>query len=435
MMDVDIDLHDGFNPGKKMFGVKILLRLFERLFGNPQKDMDFVHITGTNGKGSTSTMISSVLTSAGYQTGLFISPSVRRFMERIQVNKEPMSASEFLKLRDYILEHAPGIIKEEFGINKQLSEFSIATLIAFKHFKDSLCNVGVIEVGIGGDKDATNVIDSPLVSVITSVAIDHVKTLGSTVEEIARRKCGIIKKGCPVVVAPGQKDSVYDIIRNDALKKSAEFIIADPSNIEVISSDIENGTKFKYKGLELSMNLLGDHQLSNALTALTAINIVKRNLDIPDSAIKEGISSAFISARLEVISRSPLIILDGAHNESGLSSLTAFLKKYLPDKKLIGIVGMCRDKNPASTFQELLPLFSQILPVEIPHFGRSCSLEMITERVKPFSKDVLPMQDLTEAVNYARDKCDADSAVIIFGSLYLARKVLREKRLPFYSRA
>lgn len=431
MNHTEINFDDIFDPNITLFSSDVLKCLLDRLFDSPQKQMNFVHIAGTNGKGSTATMISSILIKAGYKTGLFTSPSVKAFVERIKTDNIPIDLYEYSKYRNYIIEKSPDMLKNEFSILGQIGEFSIATMVALEYFKKCKCDISVIEAGLGGYKDSTNLIENPLVSVITSVSLDHMKTLGNTVEEIAFQKSGIIKTGCPVVVSAGQKNSVYDIIRNAAQKKSSEFIIADPSNIELISSDIENGTKFKYKNLELSINLLGDHQLENASTALTAVEILRRHMDIPDIAIKEGMKSSFINARLEILSRAPLVILDGAHNESGFISLASFIKKYLPEKKLIGIIGMCQDKNSSNAFFEILPLFSEIIPVEIPNLKRSMPLNEISESVKLYNKQVHPFHDLEQAVSYALNKCDNNSAIVIFGSLYLARRILRNENIKF----
>ena len=418
-----------FNSNARMTRFETAKFIISALFDNPQNLLKFVHITGTNGKGSVSTMISSILMHSGYKTGLFTSPSVKSFMERIKINNIPMDFREYAEIRNKIMSEIPLLIKNKFNSNKKISEFAITTVAALDHFMRNNCDIAVLEAGLGGLKDSTNIIESPLVSVITSVSFDHVKRLGSTLEEIAFQKSGIIKKGRPVVVSYGQNQCVYDVIRKAANQNSSKLIITDPSNIELISSDIKNGTAFRYKGLDINMQLLGKHQIQNALTALTAIDILKTEMDIPDDAIQKGMETAFINARLEILSRNPLIILDGAHNEAGIHSLSVFINEYLKARRLIGILGMCKDKNFNNEFSEILSLFEEVIPTEIPRFSRSMPLNKLSSIVKRFNKNVQPIIDPEKAVQYAMSKCTNDCAIIIFGSLYLARRILRNQNI------
>ncbi len=420
---------DLFDPDAGMLRSDIIGYLSSVLFNSPQDLLRFVHVAGTNGKGSVSTMIASVLMHSGYKTGLFTSPSVKSFMERIKINNVPINFEDYKKIRGKILTLGPKVIKSKFSQNKNISEFTVATIAALESFVQNNCDIAVLEAGIGGLKDSTNIIDSPLVSVITSVSFDHEKTLGNTLEEIAFQKSGIIKKNRPVVVAAGQPECVYNVIRTTAGKNNSELIIPNPSDIELISSGIESGTNFRYKNLNLKMNLLGKHQIQNALTALTAIDILKKEIDIPDDAVKKGMQTAFINARLEILSRNPLVILDGAHNEAGIDSLTAFIGEYLSSKRLIGILGMCKDKNSTNAFSKILPMFTEIIPVEIPRFPRTMPLNQLSSIVSRFNKNVHPAESPEQAIKYATTKCIDNSAVIIFGSLYLARRIIRNPNI------
>ncbi len=427
-MDIN-KYEDLFDPNAIFIRSEIIKRILSDVFDNPQNSMKFVHVTGTNGKGSVSTMISSVLISSGYKTGLFTSPSVKSFMERIKVNDVPMPFEKYKMVRDKIMEAIPKILECKFDINRSISEFTITTVAALEYFRENNVDIAVLEAGIGGFKDSTNIIESPLVSVITSVSLDHTNTLGKTVEEIAFQKSGIIKPMRPVVVSAGQSKSVYDIIRKTAVNNSSEVIIPNPEDIRVISTDIENGTKFRYKDINLKMGLLGRHQIENALTALTAIETLKKDINIPICAIKDGIQDAFINARLEILSRNPLVILDGAHNESGIKSLANFVKEYLTGKKILGIVGICKDKNSVSEFPEIIPLFSEVYPVEIPRFPRSMKLSKLTNIISKYSENVTPFHDPEDAINHAVKLCDKNSSVVIFGSLYLARRIIRNPNI------
>lgn len=429
MNKMDSNFEDMFNPQALFVRSDIIKELLSDLFNNPQKDMKFVHIAGTNGKGSISTMISSILMHSGYKTGLFTSPSVASFMERIKVNNIPMPFEQYKEIRDKIIEYGPTIIKNKFYMEKGISEFTVVTIAAFEYFKNNQCDISVLEAGIGGFKDSTNIIENPMVSVISSISFDHTKTLGNTLEEIAFQKSGIIKPKRPVVVSAGQSKEIYEVISKTAKNNSSELIIPDKSDIELISSDIDNGTVFRYKGTTLKMNLLGEHQLENALTALTAIDVLKREMEIPEEAIKIGMETAFINARLEILCRDPLIILDGAHNESGLHSLTLFIEKYLKDKNIIGILGMCKDKNSTSEFSKILPLFSEVIPVEIPRFPRTMPISKLSGVVRRFSNNVTPIVEPEQAIKYAIQKCEQDTCILIFGSLYLARRIIRNPHI------
>lgn len=423
------DIFEDVNSSALFIRSDIIKYLLSNLFDNPQNGMKFVHVAGTNGKGSVSTMISSILMHSGYKTGLFTSPSVKSFMERIKINNIPMSFEDYKDIRNRLMEYGPKILKDKFNLKKGISEFTVITISALDHFKKNKCDISVLEAGIGGFKDSTNIIENPLVSVITSISFDHMKTLGNTLEDIAFQKSGIIKPKRPVVVSAGQDKRIYDIIRKTAENNLSECIIPNVSDIELISSDTENGTVFKYKGMELKMNLLGDHQLENALTALTVIDVLKREIKIPEEAIKAGMESAFINARLEILSRNPLIILDGAHNEAGFHSLTLFIEKYLKGKNIIGILGMCKDKNSISEFSKILPLFSEVIPVEIPRFPRAMPLDKLTNTVRCFHNNVNPIAEPEQAIKYAIQKSDKNTVVLIFGSLYLARRIIRNPNI------
>lgn len=423
------NFEDIFNSKSLFVRSDIIKGFLSDLFNAPQNGMKFVHVAGTNGKGSISTMISSVLMHSGYKTGLFTSPSVTSFMERIKVNNIPMPFEKYKEIRNKIIAYGPQFIKDKFCMEKGVSEFTVVTIAAFEYFKNNQCDISVLEAGIGGFKDSTNIIENPMVSVISSISFDHMKTLGNTLEEIAFQKSGIIKPQRPVVVSAGQSKEIYDVISKTAQKNSSELIIPNTSDMELISSDIENGTIFKYKGTKLKINLLGEHQLENALTALTAIDVLKREMEIPEEAIKTGMESAFINARLEILCKNPLIILDGAHNEAGIHSLILFIKKYLKNKNIIGIVGMCKDKNSTSEFSKIVPLFSEVIPVEIPRFPRTMPITKLSSIVWKFSDNVNPIIDPEQAIKYAIQKCDQDTCILIFGSLYLARRIIRNPNI------
>lgn len=409
-------------------GLERISELVKRI-GSPDKKLKFVHIAGTNGKGSTCALIANTLTKAGYKTGMFISPYVLEFRERFQIDGKMIEKKELAS----IVEEIYPIVVQMKNEDKIITEFEFVFAIALIWYSRQNCDVVVLETGLGGRFDATNIIDTPLASVITSISLDHTAILGNSYEKIAFEKCGIIKPNGITIAYGEQKDGVIDVIRKTANERNNKLFIANTNSVIKKSSSLD-GSKFDFRSDKLNMNdlkipFIGDHQLKNAATALYTVKALKElGYNISENAIKEGFSTAFFPARLELFKRSPIILLDGAHNPGGAEALSKAIKDNLSDKRKIGIVGMLADKDINTALSMLIPLFDEIITVS-PHNPRAMSSEKLAETVSKYCKNVTALNDYKEAFEKALNDADSSSAIVVFGSLYLAgdmRKIISE---------
>ncbi len=415
----------GSKPGLERVG-----ELAERI-GSPDKNLKFVHIAGTNGKGSVCAYISSVLREAGYKTGLFISPFVLEFRERFQIDGEMIPKQE---LADIVSEIYP-VVLEMKDEGKIITEFEFVFAVALKWYEKCRCDVVVLETGLGGRFDATNIIGTPLASVIMSISLDHTAILGDTCEKIAFEKCGIIKPDGITVLYGDQPDGVFEVVRKAAAERNNRLIIADTGSADVISSDL-SGSEFSFRKDGSSEKkkyftpLLGAHQIKNASAAIyTLLALRDRGLVISDEAIRSGLEKVSFPARSEVLCKKPVVILDGAHNPGGAAALSKEIKELLSPYHKIGITGMLADKDIKTAMSELLPLFDRIITVT-PDNPRAMSAEELAEIVRSFGVPAESESSFSasfkKALGYAGDD---DSAIVVFGSLYLAsdmRKVIIE---------
>lgn len=402
----------GMEPGLER--IKLLLAMI----GNPQKKLKFIHVAGTNGKGSTCTFLSSILTCSGLKTGLFTSPFILDFRERFKINGNMISKDDFVDIIEYIM---PFVKKMTKNGNK-LTEFELITAVAFLWFAKKKCDIVVLEVGLGGRLDATNVIDSALVSVITSISYDHMNVLGKTINEIAKEKAGIIKSNGILVLYPKQRYEALFTIKNVAKGLKNKVIIP---NIEALSNIKTNlsGTSFDYMGEAFEILLLGDHQVYNAITAISAINELNNiGFKISKENIKKGLTNARIPARFEVICKNPLIILDGSHNLDGAKTLARSIKLYLSQKRIIAIVGMLKDKEVYKVLKLISPLISNFIAVQPESYRAMSNLELCG-LIENFKKDCIMLDKLIDAVNSAFKQLDENSVILVFGSLYLASQI------------
>lgn len=410
----------GSQPGLERIG-----EFVERI-GSPDKKLKFIHVAGTNGKGSTCALMAASLAKSGYKTGLFISPYVLEFRERFMINGEMIKPQT---LADIVEELFP-LVETMKNEGKIITEFEFVFVVALTWYARENCDIVVLETGLGGRFDATNIISSPLVSVITSISLDHTKILGDTYDKIAFEKCGIIKPDSITVAYADQRPEAMQVIRDNAEKKNNRLLIADSDNAKILSSDI-TGTKFSFKldekTIQLTIRLTGLHQVKNAVTALYALGAVReQGYNIPDSAIAEGFAQVSFPARMELLRTKPIVLLDGAHNPGGAKALSDAVKLYLGNKRITGIVGMLADKDIDTSFSVLLPLFDEIVAVA-PDNPRKMPPEELARLVRPYCPKVTPIDDLTEAYHLALSKTGDNDILIVFGSLYLAadmRKII-----------
>lgn len=414
------------NTGK--FGINLGLKRIERLcelMGNPQSDLKIIHVAGTNGKGSTTTFISSILMSQGYRVGIYTSPYIERFTERIKINDTEISQEDVARLVTEIKPLINKLIEE--GLDHP-TEFELITACAFKYYKENNVDFVVLEVGLGGRFDATNII-KPLTSVITTISYDHVNILGDTLGKIAYEKAGIIKENTPVVIYP-QEEEAMEVLLKVAEDKNAPVFMVSDSNVEIINDGID-GIKFNVKGKysyeDIEINLLGEHQVYNALTALTAIEVIRRlGYKIGDRAIYDGLKKAKWPARFEVLKKHPYIVLDGGHNIQGIKALVKSVKKYFPNKTVKVVCGMLKDKNYNEMLEELFKISSSFITVT-PNSPRSLTSEELSIVIKKYSKESIAAQSVDEAVSLMLTSLKDDEVALFCGSLYMigeARTIL-----------
>lgn len=400
-------------------GLERTAKLLE-LLGNPHKELECVHIAGTNGKGSTTAMISNILKHAGYKVGTYTSPHLYKITERMVVNGVQITEENFVKYANKVIEKMKYM--KENGMEMP-TQFEMLTAMAFLYFQDVNVDVAVIEVGLGGMYDATNVIDS-ILSVITSISYDHVEVLGNSIELIAKEKAGVIKDNATVVLYPQLYREAEKVIEEVSKEKKAKLVKVREEQVKPLEFDIM-GQSFDYTYDDLYLKnlvvpLLGDHQINNASVAVTAaVELSKLGFDIKEQHIREGLKTVEWPCRFSIISKEPLIIIDGAHNEDGINSLKAAIQKYLSDKKIILVFGMLGDKSYSYGVQELVPLAHRVIATE-PVSPRALKAEQMAEMARKYNEQVEVEADIIKAIEKAKALAHEDSAILICGSLYLA---------------
>ena len=405
-----------------------LSRISELLngLGRPQDSLRFVHVAGTNGKGSTCAFIASVLERAGYRVGLFTSPALYCFEDRLRVNGVNITSDELLRATQQVREVAD-------AMDEHPSEFELLTAVAFCHFVHKDCDIVVTEVGLGGRLDSTNVIDTPEVSVITPISFDHCSLLGDTLPAIAREKAGIIKPGVPVVSAP-QESCVLEVIKRVAQSEHTTVEVVDPSRIMGTEAD------FSYKERSgLSLGLSGSFQLTNAACALDTIDVLKQaGWSISETAIREGLQAAVWPGRFETVSEDPLIIFDGGHNVSGMEALARSLDQTYPDRYRIVLTGVLADKD-YETMAHILAGFADEVFTVTPSNSRALSADdyaHVLENVHDGRmRSVTAIADIASGVKAVFRRSDEVNEeyqtvplICVCGSLYLLGSVMEVLR-------
>lgn len=386
--------------------------LFARL-GNPQIGQNFIHVAGTNGKGSTCAMLAKILQCAGFKVGLYTSPHLARYEERIQINGKEISQDEWNALKGIVDEKAVGL---------ETVEFDRMTAMAFLKFKEENCDLVVLEVGLGGRFDATNVIENPLVSVIATIGLEHTEILGNTISQIAFEKAGIIKELCPTVVSYQTKEAL-DVFKKIAEEKNSAITITDPSKETLHSLSLE-GQVISYKEHRgIRLNLLGSYQYKNVALVLDTIDVLRKQYDISEDAVKEGLSKVTWPGRFEVLRKSPLVILDGAHNPNGVEELTECIKAYIPKKKIHFVMGVLADKD----YEEMLNLiapYAKKFTLVTPDSKRALSASNLEQIIKQkYSVETEIAENVSAGVLSATTHQGFKTPVVIFGSLYQVAEV------------
>ena len=408
-------------------GLDAIEGLLEEL-GHPEDNLKVVHIAGTNGKGSIFAYLSSILIAAGFKVGRYISPTISCYEERFQINGEYIIKDKLARLYN-IVEEAMKREEEKTGLKPTL--FEVETAISFLYFKEEKVDYALIEVGMGGRMDATNVIRHPELTVISSISYDHQAFLGDTLEEIAWQKAGIIKESCPVVLSENS-DEVCKVIEQEATKKKVKCIEIKPTDYEVLS-ETPYGSTFLWKEQRYETKLPGRHQVSNAVTALAASEYlfrkdyeknnarkaIAKKLDEMNvkSAQQGGSIRTCWPGRLEVLKKEPLFYRDGAHNPDGAKKLAAFLQKYFTNKKIIYIMGVLKDKEYKKMLRYLMPMAKEVYVFK-PKNERGLSAQILADTIKEVADVSVTIEsDVNAAVFRALDTAKPDDVLVACGSL------------------
>ena len=371
--------------------------------GNPQNNFKAIHIAGTNGKGSVSAMLAKTFEASGYKTALFISPFIIDFRERIQINGEFISENDLCRYAERVK-----------ALEIPLTEFEFITATAFLYFSEKKCDIAIIETGLGGRLDATNSLTNVIASVITKIGLDHTAILGDTIEKITAEKCGIIKNA-PVITSFNQTEAALSVL--------GEYnpVIPQKDELEILKSDI-TGNTYIYKGVEYTTSLIGEYQIENSLIVIETVK--NCGIDIDDKNLKFALANTFFPARLEIISKKPLVILDGAHNPDGASALKGFLKQY--KGKAAAIIGMMKDKDYETVLSECLPYIYKAVAVTVENVPRTLKADELCKTAEKYT-DCVIADSYDEAIEMLKD----EEVIFVFGSLYLASSI-REKIKKYF---
>lgn len=399
-------------------GLSSIKELCRRL-GDPQDALRFVHIAGTNGKGSTLAFVSHILRCAGYRVGRYISPVIFQYKEKIQVGERPISRAALCEGMELVREACGKMCEEGFS---QPTPFEVETALAFWYFRKKKCDIVVLETGMGGLLDATNLVNTTITSVITSVGMDHMKFLGDTPEQVAAQKAGIIKEGCPVVLLK-QSEKVMQVVKYEATQKHASVVIADPGEASRVRYGIERQS-FDYGGLrKLEISLAGQFQIDNAVTAVETIRtLAGRGYSVGEDALRRGLKEAVWPGRFQVIGKKPLFVVDGAHNEDAAQKLASSIEFYFTNRRIIYIMGILKDKDCERIIDLTHSYADQIITVTPPDNPRALHAYELARKVAGVHPGVTAVDSLEEAVEMSLLLAGKEDVILAFGSLsYLGR--------------
>ena len=389
-----------------------LERTFEllRLMGDPQKKLKFIHIAGTNGKGSTASMTASILKKAGYRVGLFTSPCIYKFNERIQINGQHISDEDLAEVTSFVKPLAA-------SMEDHPTEFELVSCIGFEYFLRNNCDIVVLEVGMGGALDSTNVIPVPEVAVLTNIGLDHTDFLGNTLAEITETKAGIFKEGGDAILYPGEQ-SVEQTAERICKERNMRLKKVDFSPLNLLSHSLE-GQVFDYGyRKDLQLPLLGVHQLHNAAVALTIVDtLIEKGWKITEENIRDGLLDTSWPGRFEIMRKDPLFIIDGGHNPQCFEALVKNIQDYLAHKKIIALSGVLADKDYVRMYQPVMPLVEEFVCIT-PPTPRKLEATDLAEHLRQAGAKATACETIAEGVRLAVEKAGKDGVVLCFGSLY-----------------
>ncbi len=383
--------------------------LLEKM-GNPEKKLKFVHIAGTNGKGSTASMTASILQQAGYKVGLYTSPFIYRFHERFQVNGVDISDEDLISVTEFIKPLASSMAVSP-------TEFELVCCIAFEYFARQNCDIVVLEVGMGGAMDATNVIDTPEVAVITNIGLDHTEVLGNTVEEIAATKAGIFKEGGDAVVYRSTP-SVETVFADICSQRHVRLHMADFDSLVLHSHGLEGQVFDCGSRQDLHLPLLGGHQLKNAAVVLSIADVLRaKGWHITEENIRQGLAQVRWPGRFDIVGRDPLFIIDGGHNSQCFEALIENIRDYLADRKIIALTGVLADKDYADMYKPVMPYVQEFVCITPPS-PRKLEAKQLATFLEAAGAKATPCDSIEEGVALSCQLAGKDGVVLCFGSLY-----------------
>ena len=411
------------NKFGSVLGLDNIRELLERL-GNPQDQLRVVHIAGTNGKGSTLAFLAGIFRESGYRAGRYVSPASFSYEERFRINEENISKKDLCFYMEKIKNVAEEMVKD--GLSHP-TMFEIETALSFLYFLDKKVDVVLLETGMGGRLDATNVVKKPIATVIASIGMDHMQFLGDTLEKIASEKAGIIKEGCPVISYDNTKE-VNEVIKNKAKQMHAKVTFVNSAGIRVLQESL-NGESFSYRSSDgrwyekIEIPLLGRHQINNAALALETLNVIKNYYCISDFQTEDGMRKTIWRGRIEILEREPMVICDGAHNPDGAKSLLSFLQNNFTNQRLIYIMGVLSDKDYEQMVQILAPAADKIYTVA-PDNPRALSSRELCNCISKYHQNVEERQRLAECLSEVRQKAEKDDVIIICGTLSFQNELM-----------
>lgn len=399
-------------------GLDNVKELLQRL-GNPQNKCKCLHIAGTNGKGSIFSFVEEILLEEGYKVGRYVSPTIFTYLERFQINKELIPEDEFANLLSIIKKHVDEMVEE--GLNSPTA-FEIETALAFLYFSEKQVDYALIECGLGGLKDATNVIDTPIISVMASISMDHMEFLGSTQKKIAKHKVGIIKKNSMCVSYP-QDRTVTKTIIEKCCKENTNLVFVSKNDLEEISSSCDESV-FRYKDRTYTIKLIGEHQLLNAATAIEVID--NSGIKVKEKSIVKGLKNTVWKGRMTKVSEKPLIYVDGAHNEQAWKILKNTVNKYFTNRNIIYIIGVLRDKEYTKMIDTLKNTMSYAITVT-PDTPRGLEKETLAKLISDAGVPVATADTPDEAIALAKTQIKSDEVILVCGSLSFISDYLNYK--------
>lgn len=418
-------------------GLESIERLCE-LLGNPQNELKFVHIAGTNGKGSTLAYISTILKCAGYRVGRYLSPVISDYREKIQVNEKVITQKALCQGVELVKAACEQIVEQGYP---HPTPFEVETALAFWYFREQKCNIVVLETGMGGLEDATNIIQTVCVSVLASISMDHMMFLGKTLRDIAFQKAGIMKAGKPVVTFCQQEEAAV-VLRDRAAELGCPLILADPDRATGVRYGVER-QRFHYDGMkDLEIRLAGKHQVDNAVLAIETIKVLgQEGYPVSEAQIRKGLMQTVWPGRFTVIGKKPLFVVDGAHNEDAAGKLAESIEFYFTNKRIIYIMGVLRDKEYEKIIELTYPYADHIITVTTPDNPRAMhaydlamavnevcmraawqDTEDVAGQSTMRTPQVTAVDSLEEAVEMSYLLAEKDDVILAFGSLsYLGR--------------